>query len=95
MALPFIAGIAIGVGAMVLFNKNKSIQKSVGSLLNKGKDAASCGYEKTKDMASEVKDTVSATKDCIIEKKEQIQKTKADASVENEIEVEKDQEEYK
>ena len=95
MALPFIAGIAIGVGAMVLFNKNKNIQKKVGSLLNKGKDAASCGYEKTKDMASEVKDTVSATKDCIIEKKEQLQKNKSECKNDTEVQENKDQEEYK
>ena len=55
----FIAGVAAGALAIIAFNNRKSIKKSVVE-----------GVEKTKEVASEVKESAKATLDCIKTKKE-------------------------
>ncbi|XPV69528.1 MAG: hypothetical protein ACNI25_02915 [Halarcobacter sp.] len=67
MALPFIAGLAVGAGAVFAYNKSDKIKQKVDSLFNKSKDIASKGKEKVDD----VKDTINATAQCIKKKKEE------------------------
>ncbi len=69
MALPFIAGIALGAGVVVAFNKVGKIKEVLGYGVDKTKEIAACSFEKTKDVAVDIKDTVDATVDCIKEKK--------------------------
>jgi len=69
MALPFVAGIALGAGVVYAFNKVDSIKNALGYGVDKTKEIAACSFEKTKDVAVDIKDTVDATVDCIKEKK--------------------------
>ena len=77
MALPFILGLAVGAGAVIAFNKSDKIKKVLGA-----------GVEKTKDVATDVKDTMCATVDCIKEKKNKNESL----CDEPEIEIEKEEE---
>jgi len=85
MALPFIAGIAIGAGVVFAFNKIGSLKETLGFGVGKTKEFAACGLEKTKDVAADLKETVGATVDCIKEKKT------AKKTLKN-IEIEKEEE---
>lgn len=62
MALPFLLGVAVGAGAVVAYNNSKKIQEKTSEV-----------FEKSKDVANDVKKNMDATVDCIkdkIEKKE-------------------------
>jgi len=87
MALPFIAGLAIGAGVIVAFNKIGSLKEALGIGVGKTKEYAACGLEKSKDVAADLKETVGATVDCIKEKKTARKATKS-----TEIEIEKEEE---
>lgn len=67
MALPFIAGIALGAVAVAAFNNKKEL-----------KEVANKGLEKTKEVASDIKKTATSTVDCVKEKitKEEEEKPK-------------------
>lgn len=63
--LPFVAGLALGATAVVAFSNKKEI-----------KDAAEKGYEKTKEVAKDLKQTASSTVECVKEKMAKEQKPK-------------------
>lgn len=67
--LPFIAGVAAGAVAVVAFNNNKKIRKTVNQSAKKAKEIAKEGYEKTKEFAGDIKETVSEKIDCLKAKK--------------------------
>ncbi len=69
MALPFVLGIAVGVGAVIAYNKSDKIKKAACSLFEKSKDVANDSLEKSKRKVDEVKSTINATAECIKEKK--------------------------
>lgn len=71
MALPFIAGLAVGAGVVIALSKSETIKKTACSLFKKSKEVASDSFEKGKEAVSEVKDTIDATAECIKEKKAQ------------------------
>lgn len=64
--LPFIAGIALGATAVVAFSNKNEI-----------KDVAQKGFEKTKDVAKDLKQTASSTVECVKEKMAKDTKTTA------------------
>lgn len=68
--LPFIAGIAVGAVAVVAYNKNDKIKSAVGQGLEKAKDMATEASEKTKEIACDVKATVSEKVESLKSKKE-------------------------
>lgn len=68
--LPFIAGLAAGAVAVVAYNNNKKIRKTVDKGAKKAKEAAQSGYEKTKEFAGDVKATVEEKMECLKSKKE-------------------------
>ncbi len=70
MALPFIAGVAVGVGVVIAFTKNKTLKEKSKEVFIKSKKFVSLKLEKSKNIASDVKHTINATKECIKEKKE-------------------------
>ncbi len=55
--LPFVAGLAVGVGAVVAYSNRDKL-----------KEMASEGYEKGKEFTSDLKDSASETIDCVKEK---------------------------
>lgn len=69
MALPFVAGLAVGAGVVFAFNKSNKIKDAACSLFKKSKDVASGSIEKSKEAVGEVKQTINATAECIKEKK--------------------------
>lgn len=64
--LPFVAGIALGATAIVAFSNKKEI-----------KDVAQKGFEKTKDVAKDIKQTATSTVECVKEKMAKDTKTTA------------------
>lgn len=70
MALPFVAGLAVGAGVVFAFNKSDKIKDTACSLFKKSKDVASDSLEKGKEAVGDVKQTINATAECIKEKKE-------------------------
>jgi len=87
MALPFVVGLAIGAGVVVAFNKIGILKETLGLGVAKTKEFAACSLEKTKDVASDLQDTVGATVDVIKEKKTARKTTKSTT-----IEIEKEEE---
>lgn len=73
--LPFIAGIATGVVAVVAYNNNKKVKEKVQQGACKVKEYAQTGLEKSKE-------TIEGVKKCIEEKKST--KTKACSSKKDE-----------
>ncbi|NQY53310.1 MAG: hypothetical protein HRT42_07010 [Campylobacteraceae bacterium] len=80
MALPFILGLALGASAIIAFNKSDKLKEKACEVLgkskekacevlNKSKDFASSSVDKSKDLVSDVKNTITATAECIKEKK--------------------------
>lgn len=67
--LPFVAGIAAGAVAVVAYNNNKKIKASVNKGAKKAKEFVESGYEKTKEVASDVKATVDEKIECMKTKK--------------------------
>eukprot|EP00824_Muranothrix_gubernata_P011219 TRINITY_DN24518_c0_g1_i1.p1 TRINITY_DN24518_c0_g1~~TRINITY_DN24518_c0_g1_i1.p1 ORF type:complete len:388 (+),score=18.57 TRINITY_DN24518_c0_g1_i1:332-1495(+) len=67
--LPFVAGLAAGAVAVVAYNNNKKIRSSVKSGAKKVQEVASSSYEKTKEIAGDVKATMSEKVDCLKPKK--------------------------
>ncbi len=63
--LPFIVGIAAGATAVVAFNNRKEISAKVSEGAGKAKKAAESGYQKTKALAEEVKESVGKKVDCL------------------------------
>ncbi len=72
--LPFIAGIAAGAVAVVAYNNNKEIRQGINKGAKKVKKAAESGYEKTKEIAGDVKATVGEKIDCLKSSKEDLKK---------------------
>ncbi len=60
--LPFIAGLAVGVGAVVAYNNKDKL-----------KEMANDGFEKSKEFAKDIKDSADGAMDCV---KEKMQKSK-------------------
>ncbi len=81
MALPFVLGLAVGAGAVVAFNKSDKIKDAACNLFNKSKDVANSSLEKGKETVSDVKQTLSATAECIKEKKEKAIEAEASEEV--------------
>lgn len=87
MALPFILGLAVGVGAVIAFNKSDKLKETLGAGVNKTKDLAACALEKTKDVAADVKETLNSTVCCNKDKK-----STEEQSVEStQVEIEKEE----
>ncbi|PPK62424.1 hypothetical protein B0F89_10316 [Malaciobacter marinus] len=70
MALPFIAGLAIGAGAVFAYKNSDKLKSKTKELLGKSKEFTDSTIEQGKEAADEVKSTIEATKECIKEKKE-------------------------
>lgn len=70
MALPLLAGIAVGSLAVVLFNNKKEIKEKVTSCASKAKEVAQESFDRTKEFAQDSKKNVQDTLECIKEKKE-------------------------
>ncbi|NQY94100.1 MAG: hypothetical protein HRT43_08040 [Campylobacteraceae bacterium] len=87
MALPFVAGLAIGAGIIVAYNKIGNLKDALGFGVDKTKELAACGIEKTKDVAADIKETVGATVECIKEKK-----TARKSAKSADVEIEKEEE---
>lgn len=75
--LPFIAGIAAGAVAVVAYNNNKEIRQGINKGAKKLKKVAESGYEKTKEIAGDVKATVEEKMDCLKGSKEDPKKVEA------------------
>ncbi|PID47873.1 MAG: hypothetical protein CR967_02680 [Proteobacteria bacterium] len=65
MALPFVAGVLIGAGAVIAYNNKKEL-----------KEAVDTGFQKTKEMAEDLKKTATSTADCVKEKLKEEKDTK-------------------
>lgn len=70
MALPFVAGLAIGAGAVLAFRKSSFIKEKTQEVIDRSKEYTCSKVEQGKEVVSDVKDTIDATKECIKEKKE-------------------------
>ncbi|AXX93086.1 hypothetical protein CPU12_12935 [Malaciobacter molluscorum LMG 25693] len=70
MALPFIAGLAVGAGVVYALKNSSSVKDKAKEIFGKSKDFACTKVEQGKEVVADVKDTVEATKECIKEKKE-------------------------
>lgn len=72
MALPLIAGIAVGSLAVIAFNNKDEIKEKLSIGAKKAKEGAEVAYEKTKEVAKSAKEKLACKKtdDCI-EKKEE------------------------
>ena len=55
MALPFILGIAVGVGAVIAFNKSDKLKEKTSEFFDKSKELADETLEKTKKNVNELK----------------------------------------
>lgn len=58
MALPFIAGLAVGAGVIVAYNKRDIIKDKLANSLEKSKDIAQNVKEFTKKTALDVKEFI-------------------------------------
>jgi hypothetical protein len=56
MALPLLAGIAVGSLAVMAFNNKDELKEKVGSSAQKAKELAQTGAQKTKEVAKSVKE---------------------------------------
>ncbi|MCD8213997.1 MAG: hypothetical protein LUC34_08165 [Campylobacter sp.] len=63
MALPFLAGIAVGSLAVVAWNRRDKIKDYASCGLEKGKETAEKIYEKGKTVTKDVKEFVVSSKD--------------------------------
>lgn len=68
MALPLLAGIAVGSLAVLAFNNKKEIKEKVTSCATKAKEIAKTSIDKTKEFAKESKESVQEKLDCIKDK---------------------------
>ena len=73
MALPLLAGIALGSLAVVMFNNKKEIKEKVTACASKAKEVAKTSFNKTKELA---KDTKESVQDKLCTKKEKIEVAK-------------------
>lgn len=69
--LPFVLGVAVGAGAVFAYKNSGKIKTKACELANRTKTLATDSVEKSKSAIGDAKDTISATKECIIEKKAQ------------------------
>lgn len=67
--LPFVAGLAAGAVAVVAYNNNKKIRKTINKGAQKAKEYAKESYEKTKEFAGDVKESVGEKVECLKSKK--------------------------
>jgi glucose-6-phosphate-specific signal transduction histidine kinase len=74
--LPFIAGVAAGAAIVVAVNNNKKIKKALSDGAKKAQGYAEQGYDKSKELASEIKSNVGQKVECLKSKKEQTSQTK-------------------
>ncbi|WP_228026854.1 hypothetical protein [Campylobacter californiensis] len=56
MALPFIAGVALGALAVVAYNKRDKVKECAADGFEKGKETAKDLFKKSKDIAGDVKE---------------------------------------
>lgn len=54
MALPLLAGIAVGSLAVIAFNNRGEIKEKLSEGAQKAKEVAEAGYEKAKEVTSDV-----------------------------------------
>ena len=62
MALPLIAGIAVGSLAVIAFNNKDEIKEKLSVGAKKTKEGAEVAYEKTKEVAKSAKEKLSCKK---------------------------------
>jgi len=62
MALPLLAGIAVGSLAVVAFNNKKEIKEKITSCASKTKEIAKTSFNKTKEFAQESKEKLECLK---------------------------------
>lgn len=82
MALPFVLGLAVGAGAVIAFTKSDKLKEKACGLFDRSKELANCSLEKANEKVVDVKDTISATAECIKEKKATTAKAKKTKEVE-------------
>lgn len=68
--LPFIAGLAAGAAAVYAYNNSDALKKTIDKGAKKVKEAAETGYDKGKEIAGDVKETVGEKIDQLKHKKE-------------------------
>ncbi len=73
MALPFIAGVALGSLVVVAFNNKKELKERAESCLSKAKEFAKKSFETTKEFTKETKDSVQEKLSC---KKDEVEVAK-------------------
>jgi len=56
--LPFIVGAVVGAAGVVVYNKNEKVKSAIDSNVKKVKTFAEEGFEKSKELAKDVKATV-------------------------------------
>ncbi|NQY21224.1 MAG: hypothetical protein HRT40_07930 [Campylobacteraceae bacterium] len=94
MALPFIIGLALGASAVIAFNKSDKLKEKVCEVLGKSKEKAcevigkskefaTSSVDKSKDLVSDVKNTITATAECIKEKKLVLENTELESHEDN------------
>jgi len=72
MALPLIAGIAVGSLAVIAFNNKDEIKEKLSVGAKKAKEGAEIAYEKAKEGAKSAKERLACNKtDDSLEKKEE------------------------
>lgn len=84
MALPFILGLAVGVGVVTAFNKSDKLKNRLVQVLEKSKDLANDSFEKGKEIACDVRNNIKAT----CSKEKNLKEEAEDEKVEEELKVE-------
>ena len=72
--LPFIAGAVVGAAAVIAYNKSDKLKEGIDTGAKKVKTLAEEGFEKTKELAKDVKATVE-------DKVDKLKSKEADAKV--------------
>ena len=70
MPLPFLAGLAIGAGAVIAYNKSEKIKTNTNKFIGKSKEFANETFEKTKKYVDEIKENICSKKETKTETKQ-------------------------
>lgn len=77
--LPFIVGVAAGAVVVYALGNRKEIQKGLEGSISKAKELAKESFDKSKEIACDVKKSVDGTLECIKSKQSTSLETKEEA----------------
>ena len=80
MALPLLAGVALGSLAVLAFNNKKEIKEKISTYSSKAKEVAKTSFDKTKEFAEDSKESVKEKLDCIKSKEKKEIETKEEVA---------------